>query len=266
MRHLARFVFVFAVSVIAAVLGTLAALTVLGSGRALLARVVTDESARLVDGSIRIGAVNGDFLGGLVLESVVVRDTAGALLADAPRIEVGYRLGDFLAGRFVFRDVRISDARIEIVRHRSGRLNYEEIFRLGLPSTDPSADTVKRAKPLILLEDLALDRAEVVIRLPWNPDGRLRTDRQKDSALAAERAKPGRLIEQAARVDDGLMIERTLRNLTGRLADVAISSPDGAPLSLGIDSLATAISDPAITVRDLRATLTQGGDSLGERG
>ncbi len=258
LRQLARFVFVFAVSALAAVLGTLAALTALEPGRALLARVVTDESARLVDGSIRIGAIRGDFLGGLVLESVVIRDTAGALLADAPRIEVGYRLSDFLAGRFIFRDVRISDARLEIVQHRGGRLNYEEIFRLGLPSTD----TVKRTKPLVLIEDLALDRAELLIRLPWNPDGRLRTTAQKDSALAAERGKPGRLIELAARPDDGLLIERTLRNLAGRLRDVLVSSPDGAPFSLAIDSLTTSISDPAITVRDLRATLTQGGDSL----
>ncbi len=258
LRRLTRFVFVFAVSVLAAVFGTVAALTALAPGRALLARVVTDESIRLVEGSIRIGAIQGSFLGDLVLDSVVIRDTAGELLVDASRIEVGYRFGDFLARRFVFRDARVSDARLEIVRHRNGRLNYEEIFRLGLPSTD----TVKRAKPLVLVEDLALDRAHVTIRLPWNPDGRLRTQVQKDSALAAERAKPGRRIEQAARPEDALLIERTLDRLTARFRRLAISSPDGAPFSMAIDSLTTVISDPAIAVRDLQATLTQGGDSL----
>jgi len=258
LRSLVRTVFVFAVSVLAAVLGTGAALTTLAPGRALLARVLTEESARLVEGSIRIGGIRGNFLGDLTLDSVVIRDTAGALLVDASKIEVGYRLGDFLARRFVFRDARVSDARLEIVQHRGGRLNYEEIFGLGLPSTD----TVKRTKPLVLIEDLALDRAHVTIRLPWNPDGRLRTAAQRDSALAAERAKPGRRIELAERPGNALMIERTLRGLTARFRLLAISSPDNAPFSMAIDSLTASISDPEITVRDLKATLTQGRDSL----
>ena len=50
-------------------------------------------------GQVKVGAISGSFLYDLTLEDLVVRDTAGALLADLPRVRVTYRLPNLLAGQ-----------------------------------------------------------------------------------------------------------------------------------------------------------------------
>ena len=85
------------------------------------------------------------------------------------------------------------------------------------------------------------------IALPWNPDRSLRTAAQRDSALEAERAKPGRVIEEGG---DGLRRVILLSDLDARFARLRIATPDRKPFTVDIDSLATRVNDPAVTVRD----------------
>src|SRR5262249_1267070 len=132
MRRLAaRLIFVFVGATLAAALGTLTALIASRPGKDLLARLLSEQSRRLVRGSLPVGRISGDFLSHLELDSVVVRDTSGALLADVPRLEVGFRIAWLVANRFVFTSVVARSPRIEVTKHRSGRINYQEIFRLG---------------------------------------------------------------------------------------------------------------------------------------
>ncbi len=106
-RRLGRYSFVLVVGALATVLGLGAALTLTPPGRALLARVITDQSDRLVRGGIEVARVNGTFVSSLVLDSVVVRDTSGALLALFPRVDLRYRLGSLLTGQVVFSRVHL---------------------------------------------------------------------------------------------------------------------------------------------------------------
>lgn len=255
-RRLLRILFVTVFAIVAAGLGTLTALVTVPPGKDLLARLVTEESNRLVRGSVSIGRIRGDFLTGLQLDSVVIRDTAGSLLADVPRLEIRFRLADLLAKRFLFHSVQATGIRLEVVKHRGGRMNYQEILKLneGPPGTGPGT--------LLQLDELRIVDGTVTVRTPWNPDGRLRTDRQRDSALAAERAKPGRRIEPAERPSDGLVAIRTLERVNAHFPTMRISSPDRKPFSATIGSLAARVSDPGLTVVDLRGEIVQGADSL----
>ncbi len=225
-------------------------------GRALLARLLSEESNRLVRGSITIARIRGDFVSSLTLDSVVIRDTAGALLADIGQLDVRFRLSNLLAGRFVFDSVRATNPRFEVTKHRDGRMNYQEVLRLneGPPGTGPGT--------LLRLEDLAISGGDVTIRTPWNPDGRLTTAFQIDSALAAERGRPGRRIEPASILADGLVLVRAIAGLNGRFSAMRLSTPDRLPFATTIDSLAAVVSDPGLTLRDLKGRITQGGDSL----
>jgi translocation and assembly module TamB len=255
-RVVARVSFVFVAATIAAVIGTATALVMSRSGKDLLARLVSEESNRFVRGSVRIGRISGNFVSNLVLDSVTIRDTTGALLADIERLSLRYSLGAFLAQRFVFSEVTAVRPRIEVNKHRGGRMNYQEVLRLneGTGGGGPS--------PLIRLDNLTLVDGHLTVRTPWNPDGRLTTERQRDSALIAERAKPGRVIEPGALPSDGLMLVRTLDQLTLRMPTALLASPEGTPFTATIDTLATSVSDPGVTIRDLKAAIVQGADSL----
>jgi translocation and assembly module TamB len=254
-RVIARSVFVMFGAVIAAAIGTLTAVVLSRPGKDLLARLLSEESNRLVRGSVSIGRISGDFYSYLTFDSLVVRDTTGALLADLPRLEIRFQLPSLLAGRMVFDSVRAIAPRFEIVKHRGGRMNYQEVLRLGEgKGGGPS--------PLIRLDHLSIEGGHFTISVPWNPDGRLRSLAQKDSALAAERAKPGRRIEAAALPADGLMMVRELDQVTARIPSMLLSSPDRTPFTVEVDSLVARVSDPALSVRALEGTIVQGADSL----
>jgi translocation and assembly module TamB len=250
-RRLARFLFVFVLGMLAMVLGVVTSMTLTPPGRALLARTVSRVLDRIVLGHVDVGAISGSFLYDLVLQDLVVRDTSGALLAEIPRVRVGYRLPNLLAGQVVLSSVQLERPVIQLIKHRNGRMNYEEVLQLGKGAPGGKS-------PLVDFHNVRMNGGTLRIALPWNPDRALVTQAQKDSALQAERAKPGRTIEESP---EGLRRVILLSDLTTRLARLRIATPDRLPFTIDLDSLATRISDPAVAVRDAAGRIVLRGDS-----
>lgn len=238
--------------VLAAVLGALTALTWTTPGRALLTRVVNEEAGRLISGTLTIGSLSGNFVTGVAITDLVVRDTAGALLLSTPRAEFTFQLRSLLRGRFVFDAVTLDRPRLEIVQHRGGRLNYEEILRSGESTGDGPPTRLE-------LRELRIQDGFVQISLPWNHPGQLTTDRARDSALAANRAVAGRRIVDGP---EGLTGIRTIEGLTAHIPSLRISTPDRLPVRAVINSFAGRVSDPALDIRAMSGTLETAGDSL----
>src|SRR5918994_7196995 len=250
-RRLARFLFVFVMGTVAMVLGVVSSMTLTPPGRDLLARTVSRMLDRVVLGHVDVGAISGSFLYDLVLQDLVVRDTSGALLADIPRVRVGFQLPNLIAGQVVLSSVQLERPVIQLIKHRSGRMNYEEVLRLGKGAPGGKS-------PLVDFYDVRLNGGSLRIALPWNPDRSLRTQAARDSALEAERGKPGRLIEDSP---EGLRRVILLSDLTTRLSRLRIATPDRKPFTIDLDSLATRINDPAVTLRDAAGRVVLRGDS-----
>ena len=250
-RRIARFFFVFLLGTAAMVLGVVTSMTLTPPGRSLLARTVSRILDRIVIGQIKVGAISGSFLYDLTLQDLVVRDTTGALLVDLPRVRVTYRLPNLLAGQVLLSGVQLDHPTIQLIKLRNGRMNYEEV--LGLKKGPGGGKS-----PLIDFYKVKVTGGTLRIALPWNPNRELRTASQRDSALAAERAKPGRIIEDGA---DGLRRVILLSDLNARFARLRITTPDRLPFTVDIDSLATRINDPAVTLRDAVGRVRLHGDS-----
>ncbi len=250
-RRVARFVFVFLLGMLAMVLGVVTSMTLTPPGRDLLARTVSRMLDRVVDGHVEVGAISGSFIYDLTLQDLVVRDTSGALLADLPRVRVGFRLPNLLAGQVVLSTVQLDRPVIQLIKHRNGRMNYEDVLRLGRGKPGGT-------NPLVDFYDVRITGGTLRIALPWNPDRSLRTQAQRDSALDAERAKPGRLIEESP---EGLRRVILLSDLNTRVSRLRITTPDRQPFTVDFDSLATRVNDPAVTLRDLEGRVRLRGDS-----
>ena len=251
-RRIARFVFVVVLGSIAAVLGVATALLLTPPGRDLLARLVSSELSRVLLGSVEVGSVSGSFLYDLTIDGLVIRDTSGVLLADLPRVRVGYRVPNFFARRFVLGRLQVDRPTIQLLKHRSGRMNYEEVLRLG-------GGKAGGPSPLIEFRNVRIRDGTLRIMLPWSPASQLRTEEQRDSALAAERSRPGRVIESGP---EGLRRVIDATDVNAALERLRISTPDHRPFTVDIDSLAARVSDPQVTIRDAAGRVRLRGDSV----
>lgn len=252
-RRSAYLVFLVVTGVLATGLGAVAALTWTGPGRALLARLVTEEAGRLVRGSITVESLSGSFLSDLTITGLTVRDTSGALLLAAPRAALEYSALNLLAGRLVFDAVTVESPTLRVVKYRSGRMNYEEVLRSGEGPDDGSPPD------LLELRQLRITDGTVQVEIPWNYPGHFASDRARDSSLAANRAWPGRRIVDGP---EGLTSIRTIERLTAHIPSLRISTPDDDPVRAVINSFAGRVSDPMLDIRAATGTVETKGDSL----
>lgn len=251
-RRVYRLLVAMVLSLIPAVLGTVVAVLYSESGNRVLGRLAGPELTRMFRGQFEVGRVTGSFVHSVVLENVVIRDTLGDPFASVPRLSVSFALPNLLAGRFVFDEAELIEPDIRIVKRRSGRLSHQEVFRLG---EGPGG-----GRPaLVEFRNVRIRRGHIEVRLPWNPPDTARTPAQVEAALAADRARPGRVVLETV---DGLRRVIEFDSVNVKFPRMLVSSPDREPTTLDLDSLSTRVSDPAVDLVYLSAHLWTRGDSL----
>jgi len=224
---------------LACFLGTLSALVNTSTGRALLGAVARSAAARAIGGRMEIGGVSGTLLTDLDLTDVKLYDPDSTLVAELPRVAVSYRLLDLLAGRVVLRDVTLERPYVNLLQHKNGRLDLEELLHLGEHHDGPAGPPA-----LILLRNVRITDGTVVLRLQERPS-------PSDSIAD---------IEETA--NDGRRRVRRFDRVTALVRALRLSSPAEPGIQIDVDSLSTRISDPAVDVRDLSGRAIIAGDSL----
>jgi translocation and assembly module TamB len=228
------------VGLLACLLGALSALVGTGAGRTLLARVTENALSRVFTGSVEVGDVRGSLLTGLTLSQVRLFDADTTLVAVLPRAAVSYNPLDFAAGRVVLFQLDLRRPVINIVQHPNGRLNVEELLRLGGPDTGPH-----RPATLIRFHNVRIDDGTFTLR------------------LQAARAAPGdSALEIQSGGPNGRLRIRRFEHLDARLATLQISAPRERGIRLDVTRLAVEGSDPPVRLADLAGRLRVIHDSL----
>src|SRR5213594_540423 len=228
------------VGLLAGVLGALSALIGTGAGRNLVARAAEGALRQVFTGTIEIGDVGGTLLTGLTLSDVRLYDPDTTLVAWLPRAELSYNPLEFAPGRVVLFELALREPLFNIVQHPSGRLNAEELLRLGGPDT---AQGPRGPATLILFRNVRIEDGTVMLRLRAGPA-----------------PDPTHEIDAAAR--DGPLRVRRFDHLTARLAALRLSSPRERGIRMDITVLAVPSSDPGVELRDVAGRITIVGDSL----
>jgi TamB, inner membrane protein subunit of TAM complex len=227
------------VGILACFLGALSALVGTGTGRKLVARVARTALEGIVAGRVEIGSASGTLLTGIALTDVKLYDLDTTLVAWLPRAELDYNLLDFTAGRIVFQGVRLQQPYVNLVQHQNGRLNFEELLRLGEPGPPR-----RGPKPLVVLRAVHLLDGELILRLQSKPS-------RADS-----------LYEIDTYGGDGRRRVRRFDHLSGQIDAFRISAPGQRGMRVDISALATRVSDPPVDLRDASGLVTIDGDSL----
>lgn len=136
--------------VILAVAGALLYLETAPGKRFLKSKILA-AAADALDGSVEIGRIEGNLLGGVELSEVVVRDARGNIAALIPTASADYSLTQFVRGELKIDAVRVEKPLIIGRVYPDGVLNLTQIAK---PGTDEPTE------PLSL--HISLQRAEIV--------------------------------------------------------------------------------------------------------
>ena len=232
------------VGLLACFLGALNALVGTRAGRTMMARIASGAVANAIAGTIEVGEVRGSLLTGVVLTDVRLIDPDSTLVAFLPRAEVGYNPIDFAAGRIVFMEVRLDRPYINIVQHKNGKTNFDELLRLGEKDTVTVAPLGPAGpRSLILLRNVQIVDGSMILRL------------QKHGDASSEEE-----IESSS--EDGRYRLRRFEHLNARLAALRIQSPREKGIRIDILRLATESSDPKLSIEDALGRVTIDGRTL----
>jgi translocation and assembly module TamB len=234
-------------------------------GRERVRRFAVSTIQDMIDGEVRIGAVEGNLLRGVRLIDVSIVDADGRpfLAADAISAQIGGRA--LLRERIDLRNVRL-ERPVIVLDRRPGddRWNFQRIF-----PTDPDDIDVTREPgwgAWVQLSNVRIDSGRVMIRTPWEPDNYL-TEAARQQAIDAALAGEGR--NRVVQVPGGLQQVMDFRALSAVLPTVRIAQPDQDAMLIevaSLESLAEPFLPPAANIRDLRGTFRVAEDSLWFRG
>jgi hypothetical protein len=104
-----------------------------------------------------------------------------------------------------------------------------------------------------------VDSGTLRIYTPYKFKNGINTEAERAAALAADRARPGRVIEESP---EGLRRLVRADGLTARLPLLRLATPQKDPVEVEFDSLAVRFSDPGVTIRDLVGRLRLRNDSI----
>ncbi|HET7790071.1 MAG TPA: translocation/assembly module TamB domain-containing protein [Gemmatimonadales bacterium] len=225
------------VGILACFLGALSGLLETGAGRRLVSRAGAAAAARAVSGRIEVGDVGGDLITGLTLTDVRLFDLDTTIVAYLPRVDLSYNPFELAAGRIVLGRVDLTNPMVNLVQHPNGRLNIEDLLRLGGP---PGKGPAK----LILFRNVRVRDGSLTLRLN-------------------SRESPG---DSALEIDtyghEGRHRVRRFEHLNLRLAALRVSSPTDPGVRADVASLALQLDDPRVAISDLAGRIATAGDSL----
>ena len=232
------------VGLLAGFLGALSSLVGTGAGRTLLARVTEGALHQVFTGAVEIGDAGGSVLTGVTLHDVRLIDADTTLVAFLPQANISYNPFDFAAGRIVLFEFELDRPVINLVQHPDGRLNIEELLRIGAAA--PKDDKGPHGPAaFILFRNVRVTDGSVTLR------------------LQAARAQPGdSSLEIEAGGPNGRMRVRRFEHLNTRISALQISSPRQRGIRIDVAGLAVESSDPVVRLVDVAGRLRVIGDSL----
>ncbi|HEX7020111.1 MAG TPA: translocation/assembly module TamB domain-containing protein, partial [Gemmatimonadaceae bacterium] len=254
---------IIAVVAIFALLGVaaLALFVVTGTdfGRERVRRFVVSALNDAVSGTVRIGSLEGNLLGGVTVHDVTIVDSTGAPFLSVERVSAEYALGDLLRKRIYLHDLTIVRPVVVLDRPPDGDWNYERIFRMD---TATAPDSTLGFGDWIAFDNVRLENGHLTVRLPYEPSDSL-VGAQRDSAIRDALEGGSRLM--VVRTNAGLQQVMEFRDLTAELPRLRIADPDTSSMLARIATArleALPFRPPAAEVTDVAGDFLIESDSV----
>lgn len=236
--------------------GTVLFFTRTDSGQAGLRRGIQSRVAAAIKGRLYIGAMSGNFLTGITIDSLELRDDQDSLFVATGQVRLEYDIRDIIDRRLHFRNVTVRHPVVVMRQNEDWSWNFKRMFGSGGP---PGKKGPERGFGDFVLVDSAWVRnATFRLTIPWHPDDSLRGAR-RDSAVRTNLARHDHEIRRAG---NGFTQTYRWTNAYAAIPYARIADPDSAGQLFTVDTLHAVESVPTFRWRNVSAVVRILGDSL----
>ena len=254
-RHVA---FASAIAILlmgAALSALLVGLTRSARGRELIRAQAERALERVTRGKIHVGALSGNFLTDLTIDSLELREPNDSLFLATGPVHVTFDPRDIVDGVIFLRSLDVQHPFMRLQR-RHDAWNYQAIF----PSRGASATGPRRGfGSRISLTNVRVRGGEVRMALPWTPADSLRGVR-RDSAITRALADTAGGVRRIG--PNEYEKEWKWSGIAAQLSHAHVADPDTSGHHFEIVRLDVLERYPPFNVRNASGTIWRRGDSL----
>ena len=226
-------------------------------GQTAMRRAIEARVKASIHGKVHIGRVSGNFLTGVTIDSLELRDDEDSLVVASGRITVQYDPRDLVDRRLYLRSMELDHPTVVLRQHENWSWNYRRLF--GIVPGKPKARSPERGfGDFVIIDSVHIRRGgSLRVTIPWHADDSLHGAR-KDSAIRANVANTGHEVRHTA---EGLTQTYRWNNAYAAISHARIADPDSSGIKVVVDTLNVLESTPPFRFRNMRAVARVLGDS-----
>lgn len=228
-------------------------------GRERVRRIALGALRKSVHGVVHVGAIHGNLLEEIILEDLVITDSAGRPFLAVQRARAQYDIPDLLRKHIDLASLALEQPVIVLSKlpGSDSLWNFERIFP---PSG--TKDTTLGFGSWISMSNVRLTDGRVTVRMPWSPSDTL-TAAQRDSAIRV--ALAGETRSHVIEVPNGYQSVMDFQKIQAALPRIRLADPDTVVRLFRVGDLrmlAFPFTPPGAEIRSLRGDFRMGADSL----
>ena len=228
-------------------------------GQAMTREWIAARIQSSLNGKVRIGRIGGNFLTGITIDSLELRDDEDSLFVATGRVALAYDPRDLVDRRLFFSAVTITHPQVVLRQHEDWKWNYRKLFRITGAPQKKKVGPERGFGDFIVLNNVHIQGgANFRVTIPWHPDDSLHGVK-RDSAVAASMARGDHEIRQTR---EGFTQTYRWTNAYAYLPHMRIADPDTAGQAFVIDTANTEETVPPFKWRNIHGNAHILGDSV----
>ena len=226
------------------------------SGQQALRRWVEARVASSLHGKLHIGRISGNWLTGVTIDSLEMRDDEDSLFVATGPVRVEYDPRDLVDRRLHFRRLDIAHPVVVLRQHENWTWNFKRMFSYSGPRQGNGPE--RGFGDYVVIDSTHIRDANFRVTIPWHPDDSLRSAR-RDSAIRVNLARKDHEIR---RTREGYTQNYRWTQAYAAVSYMRIADPDSVGRLFLIDTLNAAETMPPFVWRNVQGRVRLLGDSV----
>jgi translocation and assembly module TamB len=225
-------------------------------GQAGLRRWVEARIAGSIHGRVHIGRISGNWLTGVTIDSLEIRDDEDSLFVATGPIRVDYDPRDLVDRRLHLRRLDLLRPVVILRQHENWTWNFKRMFAYSGPRGGNGPE--RGFGDFVVIDSTHIRDAAFRVTIPWHPDDSLHGAR-RDSAI---RVSIARREHEIRRTSEGYTQTYRWTGAYAAVPYIRIADPDSIGKLFVIDTLHAAETTPPFDWRNVSGTVRLLGDSV----